>query len=298
MKITSNISEPVELKTTLETNRITLIIGPNLVGKTLLLRCIYGSTSGLKYNLSVDFPNMSECSVDEEFDHVIYLDPYAITYYIYDKYKEFFVEEDKGELLALSRIGREVSGILGLNEIRLRIKDDDLFKAMKFVEDEINEVAKEAREAGHEEEVKYLMPLRVYVTAEGIEWKDVFGNEGKYTTKLPPSFYPAFVLTTISYSYALSLKKEKVLLLLDGPETFAYPSTAYVLGRVAQRLASGSENFYIITTTHSWDFFEGVLRSKNLTTIYVMMREGNKAKIVPFEEGWYIPGFSLSGVLL
>lgn len=297
VKITANIREPIELQATLDANRVTAIIGPNAVGKTLLLRCVYGSTSGTKYNLSVDFSNVSECGVDEEFDHVIYLDPYAITYYIYDKYKEFFSEEEKGEISVLSRIGREVSGILSLNEVRLRSRDDDLFKAMKLVEDEIGEVAREAREAGHEEEVKYLMPLRVSVTAEGIEWKDVFGNEGKSVLQLPPSFYPALALTTMVYSYALSLKREKVLLLLDEPEAFAYPSTAYVLGRVAQRLASSSESLYIIAATHSWDFFKAVLRSKKLTTIYVMTREGNKATIASFEESWYVPGFSLVSVI-
>ncbi|MGC9105434.1 MAG: hypothetical protein ACP5HQ_03300 [Thermoprotei archaeon] len=302
MKITANISEPVELKATLEANRITLIVGPNVAGKSVLLRCIFHSITGNKYDLSVETEPIKECSVNENFDDAVYLDPYAITYYIYDKYKDYFREaEEVGEknleLTRLSKIGKDVSGILRLFYVRSRSRDEDLYEAMRLVEGEVAEVSKEAKEAGHEEEVKYLMPLRISVTPEGIEWRDVFGNEGRSVTKLPPSFYSALALTAMIYSYALS-KKEKVLLLLDEPEAFAYPSFAYTLGRVAQRLASSSENLYIIATTHSWDFYKGVMRSSNLVTAYVMTRERNKVTLSTLKEGWYIPGFSLSGVLL
>lgn len=298
--ISINISEPVEIKTTLNFSRITLIIGPNLAGKSVLLRCIFHAVSGNKYNLSVETDPIKECSIDEKFDNAVYLDPYVITYYIFDKYKDYFIEpgwENDKEMIRLRRIGQDISNVLKLSDLRARTRDEDLYDAMRLVDEEVAKVSKEAKDAGHEEEVKYIMPLRVSVTPEGLIWRDVFGGEGQGAVRLPPSFYPALVLATVMYSYALS-KKEKVLLLLDMPEAFAYPSFTYTLGRVVQRLASSSENIYLIASTHSWDFYTGVKRAGDLVTTYVMTREGDKVTLSTLKEGWYIPGFSLSGVLL
>jgi len=299
MKVNVNVTDPVEANVTLELTRLTLLIGPNLNGKSILLRCIYNSIKGLKYNLSVNYPPIGECSIDEDFNYVIYIDPYIITYYIYDKYREFFERYEGNEKLSkLSEIGKEVSGISRLLEIRSLSRDDDLFEAKQQVNNVIREITEELKEAKHEEEGKYLVPLWISLTKNGLEWRDIFGNEGTKITELPPSFYPSFVLTATMYSYALSKKRENVLLLLDEPEAFTYPSFAYTLGRIIRHLTENSEYLHVVAITHSWDFYRGLLhRNSSNVKVYVINRDGKKLEIVPREDSWYIPGFSVSAVL-
>lgn len=303
MKVKVNISDPLDIHTELDLNKMTLFIGPNLNGKSLLLRCIYSSVTGVKYNLTVDFQPIGECSVDESFDYTLYIDPYVLTYYIYDKYKSYFEysesssEEASATITALSEIGKDTASILKLLDIRSLARDEDLSDAIKEVDTVVKEIEEELKKVNHEEEAKYLLPLRVSVTKHGIEWVDVFGDEGNNVTVLTPSFYPSFVLTAVMYSYALSKKKVKVLLLLDEPEAFAYPSFAYTMGRVIRHLTNKSPYLYTIVITHSWDFYKGVLHGEQNVSVFTFDREGRKITVKPKEKSWYIPGFSVSAIL-
>ncbi|WP_252896935.1 hypothetical protein [Metallosphaera hakonensis] len=186
--------------------KLTLFIGPNLNGKSLLLQCIYNSAKGEKHNLTVDFTGAGECSLNEEFDYVIYMDPYVITYYIYDKYRQYLDTEESEEkgraFTGLSKLRDDVKAIHRLLDIRELSRDDDIFEGWSRVNNVVSEITEKLKQANREDEAKYLIPLKISMTRYGIEWKDVFGDEGSGVTNLTPSFYPSFVLTATVYSYA------------------------------------------------------------------------------------------------
>lgn len=227
---------------------------------------------------------------------MIYIDPYVITYYIYDKYKAYFEEAEQGNLSHLAKIGEEVSAARRLLDVRIQCRDEDLVEASEKVEEAVKEITEELKSADHENDANYLISLRISITKNGIEWKDIFGNQGSKVFELPPSFYPALVMTTAIYSYALSKKKEKVLLLLDEPDAFTYPSFAYTLGRVIKHLTVTSDYLSVITVTHSWDFYKGLSHGGESET-FILDRSGKRIDVKPMEESWYVPGFSVSAVL-
>lgn len=303
MKVQVNITEPLKIEESLDLGKTTMFIGPNLAGKSLLLRCIFSSiTKAEKYVLTVDFDVVRECSVDEEFNYAIYVDPYAVTYLLYDKYGSLFEVEDEeitSRLSSLTYMREDVKGILRLAEIRSLTRDDDLVQAVNELNNVLKQIYEELKEVGHEEEVKYIHPLRIFVTGRGLEWKDAFGNEGNSVSNLSPSFYPSFVVTTALYSYALSKKRVKVLLLLDEPDAFAYPSFAYTMGRIIRSFSNKSEYLYTLIVTHSWDFYKGMLNNKPLDIrLFTCSRDGNTISIRPLSsDEWYIPGLSVSAVL-
>ena len=135
------------------------------------------------------------------------------------------------------------------------------------------------------------------MTRRGLEWRDVFGGMGDRVTDVTPFFYPAFVVTAVSYAYAMS-RKHKVVLLLDEPEAFSYPSAAYTMGRILRHLTGKSTNLYVIAITHSWDLYAGAEKDRpEWVEVYTYRREGRKASIEPLRKGLYIPGFSVSGLL-
>ncbi|BFI75736.1 hypothetical protein [Sulfurisphaera ohwakuensis] len=301
MKVQVNITEPLKIEESLDLGKTTMFIGPNLAGKSLLLRCIFSSiTKAEKYILTVDFNIVRECSIDEEFNYAIYVDPYAVIYFLYDKYKSLFEEEEtSSKLSSLTHVREDVKGILRLSEIRSLTRDDDLVQAANELNNVLTQISEELKEVGHEEEVKYIYPLKISVTSRGLEWKDAFGNEGNSVNNLSLSFYPSFVVTTALYSYALSKKRVKVLLLLDEPDVFAYPSFAYTMGRIIRNFSNKSEYLYTLIVTHNWDFYKGMLHDKPLNLrLFTCSRNGNTISIRPLSiDEWYIPGLSVSAVL-
>ena len=299
MKVKVNISDPVEVSAELDLPRLTLFIGPNLNGKSTVLKCIFTAMKGKRYWLTLRFNDVEGCEVDEEVNYVLYADPYMVTYYLYDKYKQYFLMAEEAERLSeLAEIGRDVRGpVDDLLEFKSLIPDDYLAEAGHEVDKVLEKLHDELREAGHEEEWKYLLPLRVYVTKDGIEWRDVFEKKGEGVTNVTPFFYPAFIVTATTYAYAMS-KKRKVVLLLDEPEAFSYPSAAYTMGRIFRHLSEKSDNLYIIAITHSWDLYAGAEKDRpEWVEVYTYKREGKKVSIEPLRKGLYIPGFSVSGLL-
>ncbi|MBB5254602.1 hypothetical protein [Sulfurisphaera ohwakuensis] len=301
MKVQVNIADPLKIEESLDLGKTTMFIGPNLAGKSLLLRCIFSSiTKAEKYILTVDFNSVGECSIDEEFNYAIYVDPYAVIYFLYDKYKSLFEEEEtSSKHSSLTYVREDVKGILRLAEIRSLTRDDDLVQAANELNNVLTQISEELKEVEHEEEVKYIYPLKISVISRGIEWKDAFGNEGNSVNNLPPSFYPSFIVTAALYSYALSKKRVKVLLLLDEPDAFAYPSFAYTMGRIIRNFSNKSEYFYTLIITHNWDFYKGMLHDKPLNLrLFKCSRNGNTISIRPLSiDEWYIPGLSVSAVL-
>lgn len=294
-----NISDPLEVSADLDLARLTLFIGPNLNGKSLVLRCIYTALKGEKYNLSLSFRGVEGCEVDSEADYVLYADPYMVTYYLYDKYRKYFESAEPEEgLSGLAEIGRDVRGpIDNLLDFKSLIRDEDLKDALDEEGEALNEIRKELSEVGHEEEYKYLLPLTVSVTRRGLEWRDAFGDKGDSVTDVTPFFYPAFVVTAAVYAYAMS-KESRVVLLLDEPEAFSYPSSAYAMGRIFRHLTGRSANLYVIAVTHSWDLFAGAYRGgAEWVKVYTYRREGRKVAVEPLRDDLYIPGFSVSALL-
>jgi ABC-type molybdenum transport system ATPase subunit/photorepair protein PhrA len=84
----------------LDLSKLTVIIGPNLSGKSAILKCIYSSVPAPeKFNLGSYTEPFGECQVEEgeNFDYVVYIDVYAITYRIYEEVRDL-INEWNGEV--------------------------------------------------------------------------------------------------------------------------------------------------------------------------------------------------------
>jgi len=103
----------------------------------------------------------------------------VITYYIYDKYKAYFEQAEQGNLSHLAKIGEEVSAARRLLDVRIQCRDEDLVEASEKVEEAVKEITEELKSADHENDANYLISLRISITKNGIEWKDIFGNQRK-----------------------------------------------------------------------------------------------------------------------
>jgi predicted ATPase len=294
-----NPSPKLEINANLEFQKMALLIGPNNSGKTLILRCItqlQKTDEMKKYKIGMEeltpFVNNCEVNSDTEFKNIIYIDPLVMAFRVYYEYS---YDDDCDNIL------RKTNDILYLINIREEILDTDINDALNKVNDELNKITKEAEESGHPEEVKHLIPTWVNVNEETIIWRDQYGNYYDDYKIAPMSIYPALVLNVLMYGYALS-KREPTLLLIDNPEAFAYPPFSYSIGRIMARLATESDNLYIISATHSWEILIGAKRKTertlNETKVYFVDREGNKITLKELSEGWYIPGLSLPGVLM
>lgn len=301
MKLEANVKlEHVEIHKTIDIDKLTVLIGPNVSGKSLILRCIYSSLKSTKYVMSIPFDELKECRIDEDdFDYVIYNDVYSIVYYIYDQYRkelEYYLGDAQNPNYAFFlKISNDLRTLDLLNEIRLRVSDESIFKANEEIRQLLNEIKGKLKQAGLEEEAEFILPLRVYPTAEGFEWEDYTGEKGQGVQDLPPSFYSSVIVTLMHYAYALSLKK-KVMVLLDEPDAFAHPLLAYFLGRLIHKLVFKSPNLYAVVVTHNWDFFKGVTEGE-LPRVYVVTRKWKEVELYEWKGEIYVPGFSTSSVI-
>ena len=81
----------VNSNTKLDLSKLTVIIGSNLSSKSAILRCIYSSVPAPeKFNLGSYTGSLEEYQVEgeENFDYVMYIDVYAITYRIYEELRD------------------------------------------------------------------------------------------------------------------------------------------------------------------------------------------------------------------
>jgi predicted ATPase len=294
MKLEVNVKlDHAEINGTIDIDKLTVLIGPNISGKSLILKCIYSSLKSTKYILSIPFNELSDCKIDENnFDYIIYNDIYSIVYFIYDKYRkefEYYLDDTENpNYTFFTKMSNDLKTLDLLNEIRLMVTDESISKANNEIEDKLKKV-------GLDEESNYILLLRIFPTSGDLEWKDYSGEEGQGVQDLSPSFYSSSIVTLMQYTYALSLKK-KVLLLLDELDAFAHPILAYFLGKLIHRLVSKSHNLYVVTVTHNWDFFKGIIEG-DLPKVYVVKRKGKNVEFSEWKGEIYIPGFSTSSVI-
>ncbi len=116
----------------LDLSKLTVIIGPNLSGKSAILKCIYSSVSAPaseKFNLGSYIEPFGECQVEgeENFDYVVYIDIYAITYRIYEEVRDLM--ERYADIIPTemySILERQLPILSFLNDIRSLTTDDEI----------------------------------------------------------------------------------------------------------------------------------------------------------------------------
>ena len=260
------MKRPVEIRQNIALYNLTLLIGPNESGKTALLEKMYfvlSYTQKPEAIQAADFittsPEETELRNPDEAE--ILLDE-KMNYIIYTNPSAAFTSVSVQKLKPLIRLQSLSAAINEINSV-------------------LNDVYNDLKTVRHEEEMDAISSA-VRIVDEPVT----------------PSFYTAFAVTLAVYAFALSLDGNKVLLLVDEPEAFAYPSVSYVAGRVFRHLASKSENLFIVATTHSWDFFAGAYRGgAEWVKVYNFRRNGRKIQIEPLKDDLYIPGFSMPSLL-
>jgi predicted ATPase len=299
MRVKINIElNSISFNGELDLPKLTVIIGPNLSGKSVVLKCIYSSVPAPeKFNLGSYIESLGECQVEEgeNFDYAVYIDVYAITYRIYEEVKDLMERyADKIPTEMYSILEKQLPTLSFLNDIRSLITDDEIGESREVVEKLLTEIKEKLKTLNLEEEIDYLEPLQVFPTKNRLIWKDFTGSRGEGVKYLSPTFYNAAIVTLMQYLYALS-KKYKVLFILDEPEAFAHPSFAFFLGRLINKLTLESKNLFTICITHSWDFLQGIKNGAKVKVI--RRRKDGKVEINEWNGEVYIPGFGVTGML-
>ncbi len=299
MRVKINIKlNSISFNGELDLPKLTVLIGPNLSGKSVILKCIYSSVPALeKFNLGSYTESLGECQVEEgeNFDYVVYNDVYAIAYSIYEEVKDLMERyADKIPTEMYSILEQQLATLSFLNNIRNLITDDEIGESREVVEKLLTEIKEKLKSLKLEEEIDYLEPLQLFPTKNGLNWKDFTGSRGEGVKYLSPSFYNAAIVTLMQYLYALS-KKYKVLLILDEPEAFAHPSFAFFLGKLINKLTLESKNLFTICITHNWDFLQGIKSGAKVKVI--RRKKDGRVEINEWNGEVYIPGFGVTGML-
>ena len=186
MRVKINIElNSISFNGELDLPKLTVIIGPNLSGKSVILKCIYSSVPAPapeKFNLGSYTEPLGECQVEEgeNFDYAVYIDVYAITYRIYEEVKDLMERyADKIPTEMYSILEKQLPTLSFLNDIRSLIADDEIGRSRKVVEKLLTEIKEKLKTLNLEEEIDYLEPLQLFPTKNGLNWKDFTGSREK-----------------------------------------------------------------------------------------------------------------------
>ncbi|MGB9704522.1 MAG: hypothetical protein ACPL3C_03655 [Pyrobaculum sp.] len=306
----------VDIDTPLD-KRITILTGPNLTGKSLVLKCIYTHAKRAIGRIAQeDIKHMLgdlNCQVDRKIDVAIYVDAYRTSIQLYEYITEEFsrIKTDlrrlekwgeapvnAGELVeSLEKIEDSIKADAALGVSAKKLTDDSLVVDAYRVLDQLREeYGKAARSYQLFDD---FFPLRISASEKGLTWTDLkTGAEGRSLLTLSTVFSPALVAMYTIYAYAAS-RHDDVYLLVEEPEAHAHPTLAHFLGRLAQRLAERAEEqglgFRAVYSTHSLDFVLGAYGEH--TNVYILRR--TQDKIYSEKEKWDgkkpIPGLTHPG---
>ena len=290
------------------------LIGPNLAGKSLLLRCIYQHARSRIGRLLQAPPDLI-CDVEREDYLAVYVDAYRVVSQLYETAirERLEVIREGAETLSgadaedVRRVGvviyRAVDAIeKSLGDLQflhaMKSRADDLLVAdavRQFNElyDEWSRKAEKAR-AEFRDIFDDFFPVVLSATADGFAWTDrKAGASGRGLQHLSAAFSPALVALYAIYAYAIP---QETYLLVEEPETHAHPLMAYFLGAYLRRLAKRSGGrLNVVVSTHSFDFLRGFWDEG--VKVYVLRRFIEGGKIALRVAGqWrgegYVPGFS------
>ena len=266
-----NINHPIEIKQYIHIKNLTIFIGENGSGKTTLLEKIFvtkftkGNTIRIRagYYLTDNRDPEEENDTNETENDAVTIDE-PIDYIIYTNPSAVFTDTDS------------------IKYLKSKITLSSFYDAISEVIYVLNEIHNELKANLHDEE---FMPITSALKL--IDDPDRLSD------------YTSFIITLTLYSYSLSRNGKNVLLLIDEPESFSYPSVVYTTGRIFRHLTMKSPNLFIITTTHSWDLFAGAYRGgADWLEVYNFKKlSGKKVLIERLNDDLYIPGFSMPALL-
>jgi len=308
---------------------VTLFVGPNLTGKSLIM-CLIASTV-FSEKAKEAYPETCPTEVRKggnvacsiETGYGLFLDAYRTSAYIYEKIREklseiyresenlrHYDELDVRESGALiSRDVQQINKLLKrdlhlLLSAKKMIEERLLVEAERVIEKELERFQNYIREMELKAVIDYLLPISISPTDEGYIWSDVAGPAGEGLLHLSTGFAAAMVVTALKYAYA-SARREPVYLFVEEPEAHAGPLQAFFLGHLAAVLTKRAEErgakLFFVASTHSIDFIRGATRK--WTRIYTTSREVRRdareivLKAIPVESMEWIPHFPEAAIL-
>jgi len=291
------------------------LIGPNLTGKSLVLRCIYQRAQS-RIGRPLQAPPDLICDVEREDYLAVYVDAYRVVNQLYEtamrerlevirESAKFIMDQvDDIEIRkagdAIDRAAATIEKVVSDYQFMLNMKrraDDILVsEAVALLNELYDEWSRKAEEVRAEFRDIFddFFPLVISATADGFTWTDrKAGASGRGLQHLSAAFSPALVALYAIYAYSIP---QETYLLVEEPETHAHPLMAYFLGAYLRRLAKRSGGrLNVIVSTHSYDFIRGFWSEG--VKVYVLRRIIENGKILLKVVGqWqgegYVPGFS------
>jgi hypothetical protein len=292
----------------------TALIGPNLAGKSLVLRCIY-DRARVRIGRPLRVPPELICGVEREDYLAVYVDAYRAASQLYETairerleviregakaLREVDAEDVRRAGDAIYRAAAAVEEILGDHRFLLYAKsraDDRLLADAARILDELyDEWLRKAEKARAEFKDVFddFFPLMISATADGFAWTDrKAGTSGRGLERLSAAFSPALVALYAIYAYGIP---RETYLLVEEPEAHAHPLVSFFLGAYMRKLAKQSGGrLNVVVSTHSFDFLRGFWDEG--TKVYVLRRFIEDGKILLKVAGeWrgegYVPGFT------
>ncbi|ADY01697.1 hypothetical protein VMUT_1492 [Vulcanisaeta moutnovskia 768-28] len=317
-----------------EIKPLTILIGPNLTGKSLTLICLAMRTTKRKpfmrrYTLDRIEKMLGNlrCETSLQFDYGVFVDSYRVSIQPLEGIREKLSniktaveslkppreEEVPRGLIAIENNVKDIENMLYED----RVIDDlkhvasikslaDAYRTFDEVRDEfsklIEETAKELEKTSEEyrKRLSRFMPLFIDRTAEGWLWSDLELNVyGENIEQLSSVYAPSLVVLYALLTYAMPGIK---ILAIEEPEVHAHPSMALFLGYLlAQLVRRSGGKLYVVASTHSMEFLRGALlvnelTNENIIGAYVFDRINNEITAGKWEPASIIPGFTEPGL--
>jgi len=242
---------------------MTILIGPNLSGKTLTMMCIAKHSKKLFakehviMSINAALGGVS-CESNEEFDHAVFINSHRVK-------NARVLEELRKHAVNFS------SAVDAVNTIENEFR--------KIVEDVANDIGENAE--------RFRAAFRHSIPS--IDFENLRGE--------PTA--PSLVILHAALTRALPGTK---VLLIDEPELHSHPTTAMFLGFLLTKLAMSDDTMRVVTATHSFEFLHGALTaSENDVNVFVFDRKNEDETITLVTEEWKhtaaIPGFTEPGIL-
>jgi len=314
---------------------MTILIGPNLTGKSITLMCIanmYSRKQFMRGYVKSKIDSLKQfvrCEGGERFDYTVFVDAYRVAAqpieYVGEGLEE--IRENADELIrgeegkappALERIKDRVEKIKELlyeKPIILELKNytsthrlSMAYRKFEEIREEFKKLIEEiASKIGSEEanifkaDLIHFSQLFTDITSDGWLWNDLeVGIEGSDIEVLSSVFAPSLVILYAVLTYAMQGTKA---LLIEEPEAHAHPSLAMFLGYLLTKLAMSDNTMRVIATTHNFDFLRGALMVGGKSVgVYVFNRRRDERGVYTLiAEPWNytaaVPGFTETGVL-